>query len=204
AQSVTDVLVRITLKDGTSLDHVIRPSEPRLVLDLTPAGSKDKKPAAQLSWPHRCVYRPGIDPTWDALNAIASNGTSGADSGYIRAKLQIRDYTARGLLSTMSRKGYVKKTGTGWVLTGKSYKPRYGIVQQANQEAIYEAIVAAGSEGIMGSHIARQLKVSGQTVGANLRFLRNQKRITLDRLWVTVGNTTVQRLRARAVTKKSG
>jgi hydrogenase/urease accessory protein HupE len=37
AQSVTDVLVRITLTDGTSLDHVIRPSEPRLVLDLTPA-----------------------------------------------------------------------------------------------------------------------------------------------------------------------
>ena len=37
AQSVTDVLVRITLKDGTGLGYVIRPSEPRLVLDLTPA-----------------------------------------------------------------------------------------------------------------------------------------------------------------------
>lgn len=37
AQSVTDVLVRVTLKDGSSLDHVIRPSKPRLVLDLTPA-----------------------------------------------------------------------------------------------------------------------------------------------------------------------
>lgn len=182
----------------------LKAAKPREVLDLTPAKTKQEPTKQFLKWPHLCKYQEGLDPTWDALYAIANAGPFGADSGYIRAKLQISDYTARGLLSTMSRKGYVKKTGKGWVLTGKSYKPRYGIVQQANQEAIYEAIVAAGSEGIMSFRLASRFKFSGQMVGANLRFLRNQKRITLDREWVTVGNTTVQRLRARAVTKKSG
>lgn len=36
AQSVTDVLVRITTRDGATFDHVIRPAEPRLTLSLAP------------------------------------------------------------------------------------------------------------------------------------------------------------------------
>ncbi len=36
-QSVTDVLVRVTTRDGRSLDRVVRPSNPAVRLDLSPA-----------------------------------------------------------------------------------------------------------------------------------------------------------------------
>jgi hypothetical protein len=37
SQSVTDVLVRITTRDGRAFDHVVRPADPSLKLNLAPA-----------------------------------------------------------------------------------------------------------------------------------------------------------------------
>ena len=37
AQSVTDVIVRVTARDGRTLDHVLKPANPRLTLSLAPA-----------------------------------------------------------------------------------------------------------------------------------------------------------------------
>lgn len=37
SQSVTDVIVRISTRDGRSFDHVLKPAEPRLTLALAPA-----------------------------------------------------------------------------------------------------------------------------------------------------------------------
>lgn len=37
AQSVTDVIVRVTARDGRTLDHVLKPAAPRVELNLAPA-----------------------------------------------------------------------------------------------------------------------------------------------------------------------